>query len=418
MKNKSIFVAISLLVGGMLVAACSAAQGGAGSATQEGDGSAAEAAEAPIAIGDAAVVSEGRLVPRETVELAFVTNGQVQEVLVQEGDVVKAGDILARLSNREQFESNVAAAQLEVKAAQQELLASQQALELLSDDLPEAQTQALEAITQAKDALRAAERRVNGLNSPSDQTDIDQAKATLVLAEDALDKAKEEYEPYADRPETNLVRATLLGKVAQAQAAYDDAARRYNQLRGIVGNDFDLTQAEAELTVAQARLEQAQADFDELQSGPDQDAAALAEVRIDTAEARLQAAEAALAAAEASLADLDLMATIDGTIVDLNLIAGQQVTPGAPVLRLADFSQWYVETDNLTELEVIDVQPGQKATVVADALPDVLLSGQVESISDVFEEKRGDITYTARILLNEFDPRLRWGMTTVVSFEE
>ncbi len=112
------------------------------------------------------------------------------------------------------------------------------------------------------------------------------------------------------------------------------------------------------------------------------------------------------------------MATIDGTIVDLNLIAGQQVTPGAPVLRLADFSQWYVETDNLTELEVIDVQPGQKATIVADALPDVLLSGQVESISDVFEEKRGDITYTARILLNEFDPRLRWGMTTVVSFEE
>ncbi len=290
MKKKSVFIAISLLVGGMLVAACSAAQGGAGSATQEGEGSAAEAAEAPLAIGDAAIVSEGRLVPRETVELAFVANGQVQEVLVQEGDVVKAGDILARLGNREQFESSVAATQLEVKAAQQELLASQQALELLSDDLPEAQTQALEAITQAKDALRVAERRVNGLNTPSDQTDIDQAKATLVLAEDALDKAKEEYEPYADRPETNLVRATLLGKVARAQAAYDDAARRFNQLRGIVGNDFDVTQAEAELTVAQARLEQAQADFDELQSGPDQDAAALAAVRIDTAEARLQAA--------------------------------------------------------------------------------------------------------------------------------
>jgi multidrug resistance efflux pump len=378
----------------------------------------AEATDAPIVITDAAIVSEGRVVPRETVELAFVTGGQVDEVLVEEGDIVKAGDILARLGNRSQVESSVAAANLEVQAARQELLASQQALAQLSDDLPQAQTQALDALTQAKDALRIAERRANGLKSPSDQTDIDQAKATLVLAEDALDKAKEDYEPYADRPETNLIRATLLGKLAQAQAAYDDAARRYNQLRGIIGNDFDVAQAEAELAIAQARLEQTQADFDELQSGPDADSLALAEVRIDTAEARLQAAEAALAAAEASLADLDLEATIDGTVVTLDLIPGQQVTPGAPVLRLADFSQWYVETDNLTELEVIDVKTDQSASIFPDALPDVQLSGQVESISDVFEEKRGDVTYTARIRLDEVDPRLRWGMTVVVNFEE
>jgi multidrug resistance efflux pump len=307
---------------------------------------------------------------------------------------------------------------LEVQAAQQELLAAQQAFEQLSDNLPEDQVQALEAITLAKDALRSAERRVNGLKSPSDQTDIDQAKATLVLAEDALARAKEDYEPYADRPETNLVRATLLGKVAQAQSAFDDAARRYNQLLGIIGNDFDVAQAEAEFEIAKARLEQAQEDFDELQNGPDPDGVALAEVRIDTAETRLQAAEAALAAAEASLADLDLVATIDGTVVTQDLISGQQVTPGAPVIRLADFSQWFVETDNLTELEVIDVIPGQTASIVADALPDVTLTGQVESISDVFEDKRGDVTYTARILVNEVDPRLRWGMTVVVSFEE
>jgi hypothetical protein len=55
---------------------------------------------------------------------------------------------------------------------------------------------------------------------------------------------------------------------------------------------------------------------------------------------------------------------------------------------------------------------------VPDALPDLELTGTVESIDDFFEEKRGDVTYTARILLNESDPRLRWGMTVVVTFEE
>jgi multidrug resistance efflux pump len=89
-----------------------------------------------------------------------------------------------------------------------------------------------------------------------------------------------------------------------------------------------------------------------------------------------------------------------------------------PVAVLADFSQWQVETDDLTEIEVPDIYLGQKVTVTPDALPDLELSGTVEYISDLFEEKRGDVTYTARILLDESDPRLRWGMTVVVVFEE
>ncbi len=125
-----------------------------------------------------------------------------------------------------------------------------------------------------------------------------------------------------------------------------------------------------------------------------------------------------LTAAKANLENLDLMATIDGTVVDLDLVVGQQVTPGQPVMRIADLSQLYVETDDLTEIEVVDVEVGQKVTVVADALPDVEMTGTVESINQVFEEKRGDITYTVRIALDDPDPRLRWGMTVVVTFEK
>ncbi len=84
---------------------------------------------------------------------------------------------------------------------------------------------------------------------------------------------------------------------------------------------------------------------------------------------------------------------------------------------IADDADWVVETVDLTEIEVIDIQVGQAATVELDALPDLLLSGEVESIKDLAEEKRGDVTYTVVLKLLETDPRLRWGMTTLVMFE-
>ena len=45
------------------------------------------------------------------------------------------------------------------------------------------------------------------------------------------------------------------------------------------------------------------------------------------------------------------------------------------------------------------------------------MTGTVESISQIYEEKFGDVTYTARIVLQDTDPRLRWGMTVSAQFE-
>ncbi|MFC1922960.1 HlyD family secretion protein [Chloroflexota bacterium] len=373
--------------------------------------------EVPFIISDTRIVSDGMLVPNESVELAFSAGGKISEVLIEEGASVSSGDIIARLSGREKLESSVATAQLELQAAQNELLAAEIARQNLDDDLSIAQTQTLEVVTQFKDAVRNAERRVRSLSSSADQADIDEAKASVVIAEDSLEKAQDAYEPYADKNETNLVRANLLGKLAAAQRNYDDAVRRLNNLQGITGDDFDLAQSEAELEIARSRLDQAEDDYEKFQAGPDPDDVVLADSRIATAEVRIAAAEDALVAAESALSDLDLIATIDGIVVDLNLTRGEQVSPGRPVVFLADYSQYYVETDNLTEIEVVDISLGQIVEIIPDALPEVTLSGKVESIGDKFEEKRGDITYTTRILVSEIDPRLRWGMTVVVTFE-
>jgi multidrug resistance efflux pump len=167
---------------------------------------------------------------------------------------------------------------------------------------------------------------------------------------------------------------------------------------------------DTQLKDAQAKLDKAMLDYDELADGPDPDDVA-------SAEARVKAANAALESAKATLDNLELEATIDGTVAEFDLILGQQVSAGQPIMKIADFSQMYADTDDLTEIEVVDVSAGQKVVVIPDAIPDLELSGTVEKISSVFEEKRGDITYTARILIDKIDPRLRWGMTVVITFE-
>jgi len=406
MKIKNIFIILSIFVAALLLASC--------------DTFAATATEEPTAIpvvDDFAVVAEGSLVPNESVELSFVVAGQVAEILVEKGDSVKAGDVIARLGDREQLETNLANANLELATAELELLTAQRDKQVLYDNWPTDATAAQETLNDARQEVYDTQRTYNYRVTPSDQTDIDVAWSTVVLAEDELDKAKEDFEPYEDKPADDKTRANYQSRLAEKQGSYDDAVRKYNSLVD-PSSDFEINQALATFNIAQARLEQAEKDYNDLIDGPDPDELALVEARIDSAETRITAAQTNIAAAQAALDDLDLVATFEGMIVDLDLLVGEQVSPGSPVVTLVDFSKWYVETDNLTEIEVVDVSVGQSVTVIPDALPDVELTGSVESIDDFFEEKRGDITYTARILLEDVDPLLRWGMTVVVTFVE
>ena len=394
--KKLVIISITLLVLSMLfLSACSA--------INIGNTPEPEVTEIPVIQSDFGVISEGRLVPNEFVNLSFKAGGQVHELLFEEGDTVSEGDIIARLGNREQLEVAVANAELE-------LLNAQQALDALYDNADVSTALALQAITDAQDARRDAERYLNNLNAGSRQTDIDSTKADLVFLKDQLDKAQDKYKPYENKSEDNLKRATYLSKLADAQEKYNNAVRLLNNLQGSA-SDLDLSIAEADLIVAEAQLALAESNYEKVKLGPDSDDLA-------AAEAGINAAETNIVAAQTALENIELVAPFPGTLVDLGLKVGEQVSPGMPVAVLADFSRWKVETDDLTEIEVPSIFIGQEVTVTPDALPELELNGTVDYISDLYEEKRGDITYTARILLNEDDERLRWGMTVVVNFEE
>jgi len=125
-----------------------------------------------------------------------------------------------------------------------------------------------------------------------------------------------------------------------------------------------------------------------------------------------------LAAANAMLQDLELKAPFSGEISSLSVTVGEFVTTGAAVAQLVDSSQLFVETTDLTELNIARVYEGQPAMIHFDALPDIGLIGRVTNIKPFGENRQGDIVYTVVLKLETPDERLRWNMTASVDFLE
>lgn len=344
------------------------------------------------------VSATGLVVPSQWTTLSMTIAGTVEEVLVKEDQQVEAGQPLIHLKGTENLTAAVTAAELELASAQKAL-----------DDLykyPEVrQAQAAQDVVEAKQAVEDAQQRLDNLLEQSPQTDIDQAFANVVLARDRLEKIREDYEPYENKPEDNLVRAALLSKLAQAQDQYDDMVRLYNNLVG-TADDLDVAQAESDLELAKANLIKAEQDYDVLKKGPHPEDVKLANKRLDNAQDQLQAANSALD-------DLVLNAPFAGTISDLKVRANEWVVPGQPLIVLADLSDLHVETTDLNEIDMAQVEIGDRAIVTFDALPDLSVEGTVRRIATKAAEGSG-VNYTVEVELDQIPDKLRWGMTAFV----
>src|SRR5512137_860292 len=111
MKSTLFKSLIILMIGGLLFSACKT-----GASTSGG-----QATAIPPVVSNTEIVAEGKIAPRDSRDLSFFTTGQVQEILIKEGDTVKAGDMLARLGDREKFQAQIANAEADLLAAQRAL---------------------------------------------------------------------------------------------------------------------------------------------------------------------------------------------------------------------------------------------------------------------------------------------------------
>ena len=322
-------------------------------------GSAATATQEviPPVIADNTITAEGRVEPLRSAELAFNAGGVVSEVPVKEGQLVKKGDVLVQLGG--ESDTQYAAARL---------------------------------------GLVNARKALNDMLNASDQDfaqaviDLKQAKEDYKDAEDYLNFVK--YSPKVPQSET-FVYYIRNQKEVQTRV-------RARHFKGPASQGL-ITDAENDLALKKAAMDKAQRTYDRMKDkGVDRDQQAVLEAQLN--------------AAEAKVAAFSITAPFDGVVADLKAKAGNSINPQEVAVTVADFSNWLVETTDLTEIDVVKLAEDQPVSVKLDALPDVELKGKILSIGQTYAENQGDVVYKVTVLLTDTHPAMRWGMTANVTF--
>ncbi|MGB5846550.1 MAG: HlyD family efflux transporter periplasmic adaptor subunit [Anaerolineales bacterium] len=424
-RNRIAWIGLALFViiaGGFLYLTLSAASGDSNQGQLAGED---EIQGAVARTGDLilSVSGSGELVSVSEPGLSFQEQGELVELNVHVGDQVQTGDVLARLQidqTAAELAANLTSAELEVLRAQQNLdqlyenaeFAAAQALvalegaqlaveELLDDELEQALAQ--QALHLAEEAVQEAEMNLYIVNSSPSQEAIDIAYASLLFKEKDLKEmqlrlAQTEYQfksapNQVVRDRLNQQILNLRVQLANQQLEYENALYKYNTLDD-PPEMVDLTVGEAQLSTAQAQLAEAQKNWEEVESGPKESDLAVAEAKLGEAQAELDnlkdgpdpdeivLAEAQLAKAEAKLAMLqaeqlvlDLVAPMDGTVLSISAEVGDRIN-NQTILTLADLSQPRVEVF-LDEADSADIQVGNQAEIIFDAIPELIFEGQV-----------------------------------------
>lgn len=319
---------------------------------------------------------------------ASLTSAQAALAALQAGSDADAVE-LARLS-WEQARNNLARMQLERDATQARPGVPGYMLEQMKLD-----------IANLEGAVRMAEiSYLQAQNAGATEEVLAAAKASVAAAEAGVINAQAQVDGVDEQ-------------VAQAEASVAQAKATVTQAEATVTQtEAGILQAEAAVAQAEASVSQAQAALDRLRTGPDE--LAVAQVALS-----VRQAEAALERAKATLADVEMRAPFDSVVSAVAVEKGGPVAAGAPAVTLADLSGWKVETEDLDEWGVTRIATDEAVKLVFTAFDDKTLTGHVEEIDlNPTMLPTGDVAYKVTIVLDEFDPALRWGMSVRVEFEK
>jgi len=388
----------------------------------------------------ASIGATGKVRANQSATLTWDISGEVDQVNIQAGDSVSDGQTLASLEQTSLSQS-IILAQADLVGAQQDLndllnsrnqqaqalLDVEEAEEALEDALNPAALsgiQAQQAIVDAKKAVDDAERDLNYLLSTASQATIDAAEAEVILARDALDKARDKFKPYENKPEDNLTRANFQSQLAAAQQSYDAKVRKLNSLLS-AGDELDIAVAEANLATLQAELTDAQEAYERIVEGSSPGEIALLESQLEDAIREwerlkegpdpddLSAAEAKVSAAEATLAQTTIEAPFDGIVTSVKSKPGDQVDPGTVAFRVDDLSRLLVDLE-VSEIDINQIELGQSVEMTFDAILTNVYHGDVVEVAMVGTETGGIVFFEVTVALTDADNLVKPGMTSAV----
>ena len=206
--------------------------------------------------------------------------------------------------------------------------------------------------------------------------------------------------------ETNLAEArTTLAEAGTglAELTEPDAAEVESKRKQIVLARANLGQAEADLTslLEPDRLDVAHKEFQIALTeaalgkvGADLIAGDALEVAL--LEAEITFAQTALEGAIERLEGSTLVSPWDGFVSTLHVEKGQEINATTAIIELVDPS--VVKVDGVVdEIDVLSIQPGARASVTMDALPNDVLDGRVANISSAASNQQGVVTFEVDI---------------------
>ena len=238
-----------------------------------------------------------------------------------------------------------------------------------------------------KDREESDLRQVQNAEYNLEQARINYENAKLAeqtgiqVAEAKVRELQAQHNDLIDGSDPDVIAAARAG-VAQAEANL--AALQGEKRAG------DLASAQAGITSAQAGVEQATAQLDkanvDLENAKLSVAKAEAELeqvladpqkaQLDKSLAVVQQREVSLKQSELKLDKASIDAPFEGTVVEVNPKVGEWFGTTEVAITMADFTGWEIETTDLDELAVVNIDIGSLVRITFDALPDPGTAGQ------------------------------------------
>lgn len=297
----------------------------------------------------------GTLVPGAQANLAFTASGTVSEVDVKVGDVVKEGQVLAKLTGTDTLQSNIDSAQDTLNTAQEALdtLKASGASNLANAQLTLAS--ANQALTNAKAGLiPAGAARCDAATTDAYYTKYLAAKSQLDYL--SAGNYSQDYYLYTIVPAKN--------KVAQAYSTY---------IYCLGYKDYEIQSSQATLALAEQKVQDAQDNLDLLQKNN-----GINPTDLTTAENTVASAQLNLEEAKATLDGTTIKAPYDGTILSVAGAVGDKAGTST-FITIGDLTHPQIQF-NADETDMENISLGQTVQITFDAIDGRTFTGKVSQI--------------------------------------
>ncbi len=332
------------------------------------------------------------------VQLSFKTPGRMEELLVDEGDLVQPGQVVARLDTAEMErarEREAAAAEAAARAVEQTRAGLAYQEKALREET---------AVRRAE--LEAAQKRLEELRTGSRRQEIEAAQAALREAEAQFGLAQRDWERAQTLHRNEDISTAQFEQFRTRYEAAEAALRRAREQASLVlegPRKEQIEQQRAAVERAQAALRLAEAGTLELERRRKE---------LAMREAELERARAQLALLEVQLGERVLKSPVAGVVLSKNAERGEVVAGGAAVVTIGEMAKPWLR-GYIAERHLGRVKPGQAAEVTTDSYPGKKYAGRVTFISSEAEftpkqiqteDERQKLVYRIKIELE--NPRL------------